>query len=430
MKLKKLEVNAFSCINPKSPIIIDFTQSKFVKMEGDEGKGKTSMLNALLVACGQLSRDKDFVNLDTGKIDINFDFVGKDGYSYNVRCTKSSFILSYEGEAMPEPISKMKELLGVVGVSPMDIKYKPLKEIVKWLSAYSNKSAEEFEAQMSKHKVNIKSAQTTRADANRSVKGLTEYLNNEDLFINWEESENKYSKPLDLKILSAKLDEAGKKSDTYLKSEIGLKNLKDGRPKILQEIDKLKEALELKEKELVEHDKRITAGQKYIDENKSIKKEYDTVKKEYDESHEYVESYNKWQDIKKKKGEKDEFETVSQMADAKEKEILQSVKDLQAEILPDIKGVELVTEDTQENGVSKKEGLYWNGKNFAQLSESETWDLVLMIWRKYKVKVVVVDNYSNLGSMAAEILEKLSKDGAYILAAEMNREQKTLQINY
>lgn len=106
------------------------------------------------------------------------------------------------------------------------------------------------------------------------------------------------------------------------------------------------------------------------------------------------------------------------------------MKELQAEILPDIKGVDMVMEDTHEDGVAVKEGLYWNGRNVAQMSETEWWDIVLMIWRKYKVKIIVIDNYSNLGSSAVEILEKLSKDGCYILAAEMNREQKTLQIDY
>lgn len=155
MKLKQLEVNAFGGINPNSPVVIDFTKSKFVKADGDMGAGKTSLLNAMLVACGQITKDKNFVNLETGKMDVNFDFVGNDRCNYNVRCTKSSFTLTYDGELVAEPITKMKELLGVVGVSPMQIKDAKLKDIVKWLSSYSTKSAEEFEKEMAKHKDNI-----------------------------------------------------------------------------------------------------------------------------------------------------------------------------------------------------------------------------------------------------------------------------------
>lgn len=430
MKLKKLEVNAFAGISPNSPVVIDFTQSKFVRMEGNEGRGKTSMINALLVATGQISKDKDFVNIDTGKIDINFDFVGKDGYTYNLRATKSSFILSYEGVAQSEPISKLKELLGVVGVSPMDIKYKPLKEIVKWLATYSNTNPEEFQKKLDKHKANIKAAQETRRDANKSVKGLNEYLNNEDLYRNWEDSEKKFKKAVDVKELSAKLDVAGKESDKVIRAEEKLKNYKEQRVTLVEEIESIKNELSKKEHELVLKDEVIQAGIEYVEFNKGKKKEYDVIKKQYDNAAAESIAYNKWHEIKKKKTELDEFETISQNADAKEKKILQDVKELQAEILPDIRGVELVTQDTHEDGISKKEGLYWNGKNFAQLSESETWDLVLMIWRKYKVKVVVVDNYSNLGSMASEILQKLSKDGAYILAAQMDRTKKELEIIY
>lgn len=427
MKLKQLEVTSFGGINPAAPVVIDFSNSKWVNAEGDMGAGKTSLLNALLVACGQLGHTgkegKNFINNDTGKIDINFEFVGNDRCNYAVRCTKSSFSLTYDGEQVSEPITKMKELLGVVGVSPMEIKNKPLREIVKWLSTYSTKSAEEFEGQLVKYKAGIKTATETRASANKSVKALTEYLNNEELFINWEKSEKDYAKQVDIKELSVKLDEAGKKSDKYVQSEAALKQLGQRKTNIEEQIARLTQ-----EAKTIDAD--IKRGEKFIEENKTAKKDYDTVKTEYDNVHTKLQSYNKWQEIKTKKKELDDFETISQQADAKEKEILQQVKELQAEILPDIKGVEIVTEDSHENGVIKKEGLYWNDRNVSQLSESEWWSLVLSIWRKYKVKVIVVDNMQSLGSGAVELLEKLVKDGCYILSAEMNRQTKTLEIDY
>lgn len=426
MKLKQLEVNDFAGINHSSPVIIDFT-NKWVQLEGDKGVGKTSMLNALLVACGQLSHTgkegKNFINQDTEKIDINFDFIGNDRCNYKVRCTKSSFQLTYEGENVSEPITKMKELLGVVGVSPMEIKNKPLKDIVKWLSTYSTKSAEEFEKQMYKFKDGIKTAETGRADSNRTLKALTEYLNEEDMFLNWELSENKYIKAPNIAELSKQLTEAGSKSDKYITNETKVKGQKSRQEQLSEQIKNLN-------KELEEVNKNITVGEKWLDENKTAKKDCDDVKKKYDTAAQDVADFNKWQEIKRKKTEKDEYETLSQQFDTKAKEIKQSMKELQAEILPDIKGVDMVMEDTHEDGVAVKEGLYWNGRNVAQMSETEWWDIVLMIWRKYKVKIIVIDNYSNLGSSAVEILEKLSKDGCYILAAEMNREQKTLQIDY
>lgn len=424
MRLKKLEVNSFAGINPQSPVVIDFTQSKFVVVEGNNGLGKTSLLNALLVACGQLSKDnKNFINNESGKIDIDFDFVGKDRLNYHLRCTKSALTLTYEGAVVPEPVTKLKELLGVVGVSPMDIKNKPLKDIVRWLAAYLNKDADEYERQLNKLKIDIKSMQDSRATANKTLKGISEYLDSEEMYLNWDKSEKKHSEKPDIKKLSKSLDEAKEKSDTLISYTNAVNQLKVRRKEIEDEIDKL-----MKEADQV--DKRIINGDLEIEKIWSAKEDYDEVKKEYDDAAKNISNYNHWQDIKTKNDEKNEFETLSQKADAREKELLQKVKDLQAEILPDIKNVELITEDTFENGKQIKEGLYWNGKSTQQLSESEWWKLVMEIWRKYKVKIIIIDNYQSLGTLAVEILEKLAKDGAFILAAEMNRKQQELTINY
>lgn len=431
MKLKKLEVTAFAGISPQSPVVLDFTQSKWITASGDNAVGKTSLINAFLVACGMLSKDnKDFVNQDSNKIDIDFSFVGKDNCSYDVKVTKSSFKLLYEGVAQPEPITKMKELLGVVGTSPMEIKHKPLKDIIRWIAQYSNKSPEEFEKQLLKLKDGIKKSKEGRASANKIAKAMKEYLEAEQMYNQWEKSEKSYAEEPDLKLLSAQLKTAGDKSDKYIRAEEKLKQLNQHRPGIVTEIDRLKKQLEEKELQLVEHDKFITAGGKYLEDNKADKKEYDAVKEKYDNAAEDLADYNKWQEIKLKKKDMDEAETMSQKADAKEKELLQEVKDLQAEILPNIKGMEIITEDTTEDGVTRKEGLYRDGKNVAQLSETEWAETVTEIWRKYKVKVVVLDNIGTLGTKGIAVLEKLNNDGCHVLAAEMNRSQKELQISY
>lgn len=424
MKLKKLEVNSFAGISPDSPIVLDFTQSNFIHVTGDQGVGKTSLINAILVACGQLSKnDKDFINMESGSIDINMDFVGKDRLSYNVRCTKSTFKLTYEGALVPEPIAKMRELLGVVGCSPMEVKNKPLREIVKWLSSYSTKSLEEYEAEMKKHKDAIKSHRDNRAVANKSAKGLAEWLSAEPLFQNWDASAKKYVKAVDIKELSAQLDAAGKKSDTYVRAESKVKQLIERKESIDEQITRL-------QAELKEVTDAIEKGEKFIKDNKSAKKEYDEVKVSYDNAFKEMAGFNMWQQVKGKKKQQEEFEAISKKADDGEKATMQKVKDLQTEILPDIKDVSLITEDSLEGGVSYKEGLYWKNKNVAQISESEWWSIILSIWKKYKVKIVVIDNFSSLGSGAANLLQGLSKDGAFILAAEMDRTQKSLQISY
>lgn len=431
MKLKKLEVTAFAGINPQSPVVLDFTQSKWITASGDNGVNKTSLLTAMLVACGQISKDdKNFINQDSNKIDIDFSFVGKDNCSYEVKVTKSTFKLMYDGIAQPEPISKMKQLLGVVGTSPMEVKHKPLKEIIRWIAQYSNKSPEEFDKQLVKLKDGIKKSRESRAAANKIYKAMREYIDNEPMAQNWEKSEAVYETEPDIKILSAQLKTAGDKSDKYIRAEEKLKQHGAGRISIVNDIERLKRELEQKELQLVEQDKLITAAQKYLDDNKADKKEYDEVKKKYDNVALDLADYNKWQEIKLKKTDMDESETLSQQADAKEKELLQEVKELQAEILPNIKGMEIITEDTMDSGTLIKEGLYRDGHNVAQMAETEWFEVVAEIWRKYKVKVVVLDNIGVLGTKGVAVLEKLNKDGCHVLAAEMNRQQKELQISY
>jgi DNA repair exonuclease SbcCD ATPase subunit len=426
MKLKRLAVGAFGGIHLESPIVVDFSNSNSVVLSGDMGTGKTSMLNSLLVACGHLSKDendKQFVNNESGKIDIDFEFVGKDRRNYQVRCTKSSFKLIYEGESVPEPISMMKQLLGVVGVSPMEIKTAKVSEIIKWLAAYTSKSAEDFETTLRKHKDAIKEARATRAEANKSAKGLGEFLENEPMFHEWEKSEKKYAKEIDLADLSAQMSEARKLSERYMLAEAKLAGHQSRKAEIEQRIVELQKELETVEE-------NISLAELYLDRQKADKTNYEKVKTRYENAANEKINYSRWQEIKRKQSEKHQFEDISQKADATEKDLLKKVADLQAEILPDIKGMELVTEDTHEDGKIKKAGLYWKGRNTAQMSETEWWNVVLQIWRKNKVKVIVIDNRQSLGSRGVELLEQLAKDGAYIFAAEMDRKKKELQISY
>lgn len=424
MKLKKLEVRAYAGISPNSPVVIDFTQSNFVKASGDFGVGKTSLLDAMLTACGQLSKDdKDKINLESGKIDIDFEFVGNDRKNYQVRCTKSAFKLTCSGESVSEPIAMMRELLGGVGQTPMAIKEAKLKDIIKWLAGYSNKSAEEFDADMLKFKEGIKDAEKSRADANRSLKGLNEYLGTEEMFADWEDSEKKYKVKPNIEKLAEEQQEAGKKSDQLVRAVEKVKQKIERKISIEAQIAQLRV-------ELSEVDTAITEGEKFVEKNKNAGKEYDEVSARYKNAAKDLADYNLWQEIKRKKKERDEFETAAQLFDTMAKDLQRDRKIKQSEILPDIKGVELVTDDVTEDGVFKREGLYYNGKNVHQISETEWWSLVMLIWRKYKVKVIVIDNMQSLGSKGVELLEKLSADGAYILAAEMNRETKTLEVSY
>lgn len=418
MKLKKLEVKDFGGINGSSPIIIDFGESKFVKVSGENGKGKTSLLNALLVALGYLSKDnKDFVNRDSGKIDIDFEFVGNDRKTYRCRVTKSQFKLEYEGENLPEPITKIKELLGIPGVSPMEIKNKPLKEIVKWLAAYTRRGAEDYEKQLQKHKNSIKEAASTRAAANKQFKALQATIGEFVEEIPWKNNEAKYGAKKDIKALSEKLDEAGKRSDRLIQAETRLKELKVRRQQLLAE--------------LTDVNAKIQSGEGFVSKMQPVKAEYDAIRIEYNQAAEYSAKYEWWKSIKRQKSEMDEFETIAQRADAAEKAAKEEVKLLQAEIIPDSKNIEIVLEDEYENGkLIKPEGFYINDVNSSQCSKGEWIKAIISILRKNKTKILILDDFESLGSEGRDLVEKLHRDGCFILAAEVVVGKKELTIDY
>lgn len=435
MKLKEFKISAGGKFTPDSPIVIDFTKSKMIGATGDQETGKSTLLDLFLMACGQLGGEeviKALKNKHTGTIDVDFSFVGNDRADYEVRLTKSKIEVKREGEVMGSPKELLRQMLGVVGVSPMGIKNAPIEDIVKWLASYSTRSAEEFEKEMTKIKDGIKKAKKARAEANKEVKGKKEYLAGEG-FINekgelvekkWKDSETKYAKEPDINELSKKLTLAGNKSDKYIENESKVNSQKERKGQIEAQMNLL-------QKELFQVEENISIGEKWLTANETAKKDYDAIKKQYDNAAQDVSEYNKWQQVKTKKREMDSYEDLSQKANNLEKELLKNQQELQWEVIPDIRGVEIVLEDTHEDeGEQKKAGFYYNGFSSRQLSASEWFWVVAQILKKNKIKILIIDDISQLGSKFIEVLERLVKDGCYVLYTEMARGQEHLEIEY
>lgn len=436
MKLKEFKINHGGKFNidTTGPFVCYFDTKK-VGLTGDEEAGKTTALSLFEVVVGQLGGEKALEalrNKESGKIDLDLKFVGNDRAEYTVRVTNSQFIVARNGEEQKSPKEFLRQVFGVVGTSPMKIKDAPIEEIVRWLASYSTRGVDEFEKEMLKIKNNIKLAKKGRAEANKVVKAVREYLISEGyadesgqiIEKKWVDSEKRFAKKVDIKALSSKLDEIGKRSDRLIQAESKLKQLNERKESISEQISRL-------QKELDEVNKSIEAGEKYVAENKSVKKEYDEVKAQYDCAHESLVAYEKWQEIKRKVDELNEFETVSQKADGNEKALIKKQQELQWEVIPDIRGVEIVLEDTHEDeGEQKKAAFYYNGMTSRQLSASQWFGVVVQILKKNKVPVLLVDDISTLGSGFMKTLDSLVNAGTYVLYAEMKRGQTELTIEY
>lgn len=444
MKLKQFTINSGGRFNPDTtgPVVIDFSKSKMIGFTGDQETGKSTVLELFLMACGQNGGDEVIAKLknkDNEELDVELSFIGKDKAEYEVRVKNGRISVKRDGESKTGPVALLKQQLGIVGVSPMAIKDAPIEKIVKWLAGYSNRGAEEFEKEMNKLKDGIKKAKKSRADANRSVKGIKEYLNSEG-YVNdkgdlieskWKESETKFKKKVDIKDVSTRLDKAEKDADKYLRAEEKLKGHKDRRAAEAKRVEDLKKELKVAEATLADTDKNIETGEKYLKDNKSDKTNYDAVKKEYETISVDVVAYDKWQDIKNKKSELDGFEDLSIKADTTEKDLIKKQQELQWEIIPDIRGVEIILEDTHEDeGVQKKAGFYFKDLISAQLSNSEWFGLVMQILKKNGIEVLIVDDMSQFGSKFVDVLKGLVKSGCHVIYTEMSRGQETLEIEY
>ena len=74
---------------------------------------------------------------------------------------------------------------------------------------------------------------------------------------------------------------------------------------------------------------------------------------EYHTAAQFAADYEKWQTVKTNKAELDEYETISQQADATEKELLREKTELMLSVIPDnTRGIERVFDEEFDAGLS------------------------------------------------------------------------------
>mgnify|MGYP001338958012 CR=1 FL=1 len=427
MRLNLFKVANGGLYGEENPLEVDFGKSKKVSLSGDSGSGKTTALECFKLILGAIDADKKvieaLVNKDSGKLEVEQTFVGKDRKNYSIKLTKSQFYVRQEGSTKdePQPKSFLKEHLGHIAVDPMAIKNASIDEVIKWLAKYSKEN--EFEAKINKAKDKAKGYAAARAEANKYAKAKRQLLEEAGYMVKgeiveskWVAAENKYAKKKDVKELSEKLDEAGKRSDRLIQAETKLKQLKTREEQLMAELAQ------------VQAD--IKKGEKFVEENKDAKKQYDAIRADYDNAAQFAADYQAWQTIKSAKADLDEYESVAQLADSNEKAAIKEKTELLWEILPDSRGIELVLEDEYEDGkLIRKAGFYMNGFSSRQLSATEYLVAVVKILEKLGTRILILDDVATYGTPFIQLLEQLTKRGWYVLYSEMSRGQE-LQINY
>lgn len=472
LRFVSLGVNAFSGLTPKTKVEITYPEGfdisqelndvekenglvivfpngyNYVEVEGDQGTGKTSLIECLKEACGGLAIEST-VNKDLNDKNYRDRFYGVDGKLYSFKVTKSTvtlerFELDEEGNIILDakgretkviinsPKAMLAKIIGPSGVSPMSLKEMNGQEQVKWLRSLYNLDldAETFEYQL---KQKYDKAFKERTAANAQHARLATLVTNNVYYKEYPKWD-KYFQEVKYEDLQGSVADVQKKFNDYQKAKDGIPqliklkvNLNEDAELLRQEILALQNRLTKKEEAITETEERIKKGEEYLTANISIEKEHTDLADKINEAGTYKQKEEQWKQMLLNKSEWDKAADEKIRLDGLVAELAKSKKEYIKTFAPEIEGFEVCIPNEEDT----REGIFYNKKSLSILAESELWELATQIWKDRNVKIIYVDNITNLGTGAVERFnEFLSNDGAYIFGTKMNRGEKNLKISF
>ena len=445
--LRNIKINSFAGISKKDPIIISFPDGyRFLKAEGDQGTCKTSTIEALKSLLGANIAPNAINNEDNDKNALSR-FVGRDGLLYQTKITKTTFTLENivtddNGEPIldkgkertreeKKPKSLIKQLIGPIGIGPMELKNMDSASQVVWLQSHSTKDEAEIKAKQDEISAKAKTAYDIRTNVNRDIKKLDAVINTSDYFVNKEDWNQKFNAIGSKEQLNKDFEDKKEVADKYIRAEERLKTVQNEYDTIgievmaiNSEIQRLQDAL--KEKALRSDTlmQSIEIGKKYLNDNKSVAEEQATITEKLKEIAELEikkVSFDQVQEYVKERGQLVEDKATLTTA---YKSASDELNTYLKSFVPNVEGLEIKVPTEEDT----REGLYFRDKTIDQLCESELWEMCLMIWNSFEVSVVFVEHLGELGSNAIERLNWFVENGGYVFATEMDRAEKNIKI--
>lgn len=439
IELKSFTAKSFMGISADSPIVIDFTKRRKKKnitiFEGNQGVGKSSTMNALMYALGaELEFKKENIvnmNDDTVSVEMEFDVKGK---SYRVKITKSKFTLEmWNGDVnlwlgVGEPKATLKKLLGPVATSPLELKSMDGRKQIKWLREFfvkdhdgpGRKPKEETLMDSIEQRVKL------RRDTNRDADRIRKSLDNNPLWQNAEENYKKFAKPVTVEEARTKLQQATEEKAKLEAGKSKLINLNQQKLNHVQRIQELEEALKRENELYALTLENIEKEEAWLKENeKPIVEQYNTAQSEYENINTSAVQYNDWKRVLEDKKVLDDLEEMSAKLTGQIDEDRVSLLELTKKYLPKMKGLEMKVATGIDDD---QEGIFFQGKSPAKLSESELWEVFLAICDHNDVNFVFIENVSSLGSDAVSIINQLAEHDVKVFASEQNRKMNKMEI--
>jgi len=440
INLKIVSIESFMGIDRSNPVVLDLEKhyskgKNITTLAGNQGTCKTSTINALLFALGaNFDFDKDnLINLTDGTLNLESEFEA-DGEQYRVKASKSRFLLEkfYQntgkaGKWVPEssPKETLRQLIGNLGLSPMFLKSQDGAKQIEWFR--KTFSDEENSKKEETIKNNLAKLTPARREAYKEYTRLKNVLTSSDLYINWEDSEKRFSKEVKIEEAKTKVELLKKGADDYVRAEDKLEMIKRDIERKKDVIELLKQQLGQAEKDLVDLQDKKVVGEQYLAANVMVKTEYQEAEAAYMDINRVLLEQQDWKRIKQLKIDMDQYETLVQDADAKKDKLKMDLMKVTKKYLPEIEGLEIKIATGMDD---EEEGIYYNNKTMAQLSESELWSLFFQIWEQKQVRFVFIENVSSLGTDAVGVLNMLAENGVKIFASMMDRKKGSMKISF
>ncbi len=434
--LQEFKAESFLGIDSSKPVIIDFVNNKskgITILKGDQGTRKTSTLTALMLMMGAAFdiEYKNFNNLkdETTKLDLPFQYGGANYHATlsGGRLTLKKQYKEANGKWIAEgsPKEVLRAIFGTLGISPMFLKNMDGKKQIEWFKKTFGKDEDASKKELTKLK-ELQKVTEERKVTNREIKAVKGWLDVSELYTDYENSAKKFEKPISAEKEKKVYEDVKKKKADYEKYESALDGIKENAAFKGQEIDRLEQQLKDAKAAKKELDERIVNGDKWLKDNGGVVKEYAAAEKDWLNLSKKLTDYNQWGEVLvKEKTYNELLEENLQQNDSIDKLRTDLLK-ITKSYLPDLPGLEIRVKVALDD---EDEGIFYENKTLAQLSESELWGLFIKIWEDNDVRFIFCENIQDLGSDAVKTMNKLVKEKkAKIFASEMERGKKEMEI--
>lgn len=446
--LKNIKINSFKGISENSPVIIDFNgEDNIVKFDGDQGEGKSSSLEGILWLMGY-SFDVNIKEMFNGKnpIDEEMNFehnevkykvVAKGDKIVVKSCRESDGTTAdkYVNEASP------KDLLNRIFrkcIVRQDLRYDKSEKQVEWVSELFPMPKDEKQTIIELTKKIDGLKKDIRPSIGNEVKKYRTLAESNPLYAEYKERGEALEKEVatlkkkdDKNDISKITTEYNKfvQANATLKTlkEVDKVNVSKDISDIEKQINELQIKLELKKNELSAIEKRIEDGDAYIEKNKSIEKKYNDSMVLANSANENAVRIQNFEDLKVNLQAWNEQEDKYANIDSQIKEMVKAIKEVKAEYIPKIDGVEIVTDVEMENGeiVGNDIGIYLNNVNLRTLSGSEYIMTMIKIIRASGSRFIFIDDLATYGTETVAYINDLATsikdEGGVIFCSEMER---------